>query len=157
MFVYSFRASSLKALATVSAALVILVVLILSVPAYSSIQADADAGISYSNVKTKEDAVNFLKQFGWEVNSAPEETLEIKIPSEFDSVFTEYNEIQKRQGLDLGKYRRKTVTRYTFEVTNYPEATGKVLASVITYKGNVIAGDLCCNGENGFVLGFNGK
>ena len=110
MFVYSFRASSLKAFATISLALLILVTLILTVPSYGAIEAGADA-ISYSNVKSAEDAAEFLKQFGWSVSGAPIETVEIKVPSEFDSVFNEYNEIQKHQGLDLGKYRRKNVTR----------------------------------------------
>ncbi len=156
MFVYSFRASSLKAFATISFALVILVALILTVPSYGALETNADT-ISYSGVKSAQDAAKFLKQFGWNVSGDPVETVEIKVPSEFDSVFTEYNEIQKHQGLDLGKYRRKNVTRYTFEVTNYPQAAGKVLASVIVYKGNVIAGDLCQSGANGFVLGFDGK
>ena len=156
MFVYSFRASSLKAFATISLALLILVTLILTVPSYGAIEAGAD-GISYSDVKSAKDAAEFLKQFGWNVSGDPIETVEIKVPSEFDSVFNEYNEIQKHQGLDLGKYRRKKVTRYTFEVTNYPDATGIVLASVIVYKGNVIAGDLCQSGANGFVVGFDGK
>lgn len=156
MFVYSFRASSLKAFATISLALLVLVTLILTVPSYGAIEAGADA-ISYSDVKNAKDAAEFLKQFGWNVSGDPTETVEIKVPSEFDSVFNEYNEIQKHQGLDLGKYRRKKVTRYTFEVTNYPDATGMVLASVIVYKGNVIAGDLCQSGTNGFVFGFDGK
>ena len=156
MFVYSFRASSLKAFATISLALLVLVTLILTVPSYGAIETSAD-GISYSDVKSAKDAADFLKQFGWNVSDTPVQTVEIKVPSEFDGVFTEYNEIQKHQGLDLGKYRRKNVTRYTFEVTNYPDATGTVLASVIVYKGNVIAGDLCQSGANGFVVGFDGK
>lgn len=156
MFVYSFRASSLKAFATISLALLVLVTLILTVPSYGAIETGAD-GISYCDVKSAKDAADFLKQFGWNVSDTPVQTVEIKVPSEFDGVFTEYNEIQKHQGLDLGKYRRKNVTRYTFEVTNYPDATGTVLASVIVYKGNVIAGDLCQSGANGFVVGFDGK
>lgn len=156
MFVYSFRASSLKAFATISFALVILVALILTVPSYGALETNADV-VSYSGVKNAQDAAKFLNQFGWKISGNAVETVELKIPSEFDNVFTEYNEIQKRQGLDLGKYRRKNVTRYTFEVTNYPDATGTVLASVIVYKGNVIAGDLCQSGANGFVVGFDGK
>lgn len=156
MFVYSFKASSLKAVLTLSVAIVILVALILTVPSYGALETDADA-ISYSGVKSASDAAEFLKQFGWEVSNEPTETAEIKVPSDFDSVFTEYNEIQKRQGLDLAKYRRKSVTRYTFEIKNFEGATGEVLASVIVYRGNVIAGDLCQSGTNGFVVGFEGK
>ncbi len=156
MFVYSFKASSLKAAFTLSFAALILVALILAVPSYGAIETDTD-GISYSGVKSASDAAEFLKQFGWEVSGEPTESVEIKVPSDFDSVFTEYNEIQKRQGLDLAKYRRKSVTRYTFEVKNFEGASGEVFASVIVYRGNVIAGDLCQSGENGFVVGFEGK
>ncbi len=156
MFVYSFRASSLKAVASVTFALIILVTLILTVPSYKSLEASGEE-ISYEGVKSTQDAADFLKQFGWEVSSKPVEVTETKIPSEFDSVFSEYSELQVRQGLDLAKYRRKNVTRYTFEITNYPEGGEKVLASVITYKGRVIAGDLCRGGENGFIVGFDGK
>ena len=155
MFVCSLKASSLKAFFTVGIAFAILLTLILTVPSYSALEADADT-VSYADVKSAEDASEFLKQFGWEVSEV-RETAEVKIPSEFDSVFTQYNDIQKRQGLDLAKYHRKTVTRYTFEVRNFPDATGEVLANVITYRGKVIAGDLCQSGSGGFVVGFDGK
>lgn len=156
MFVYSLKASSLKAFLTLGAAVVILVALILTVPTYGAVEANS-GNVSYTDVKSAADAAEFLKQFGWEVDEKTLETVEVKIPSDFDSVFTEYNEIQKRQGLDLAKYRRKTVTRYTFEVKNFGGASEDVLASVIVYRGNVIAGDLCQSGENGFVVGFDGK
>ena len=155
MFVYSLKASSLKAVLTVGIAFAILLTLILTVPSYGAVETNAET-VSYTDVKSAEDAAEFLKQFGWEVSEA-RETAEVKIPSEFDSVFSQYNDIQKKQGLDLAKYRRKTVTRYTFEVKNFPDATGEVLANVITYRGKVIAGDLCQSGSSGFVVGFDGK
>lgn len=155
MFVYSLKASSLKAVLTVGIAFAILLTLILTVPSYGAVETNAET-VSYTDVKSAKDAAEFLKQFGWEVSEA-KETAEVKIPSEFDSVFSQYNDIQKKQGLDLAKYRRKTVTRYTFEVKNFPDATGEILASVITYRGKVIAGDLCQSGSGGFVVGFDGK
>ena len=51
---------------------------------------------------------------------------EITIPEEFDKIFMGYNEIQKRQGLDLSRYKNKSVMRYTYEVTNYSGEDGKV-------------------------------
>ena len=79
------------------------------------------------------------------------------IPSEFDRVFTSYNEIQKQQGLDLSKYRRKNATRYTMEITNYGEYNGKVYANIIVYKNKVIAGDICSADMTGFMHGFDVK
>jgi hypothetical protein len=79
------------------------------------------------------------------------------MPSEFDKVFTGYNELQKRQGLDLSKYRNREVTRYTFTVTNYKNYDGTVLANVLVYRNRVIGGDICSADVTGFVAGFEGN
>ena len=101
--------------------------------------------------------VRFLSQFGYEVAEDPLETAEITIPEKFDKVYAGYNEIQKAQGLDLSKYRRKTVMRYTYEVKNYDGYNGgRVLANVIVYRGRVIGGDICSADPQGFVHGFEG-
>ena len=159
MFVYSFRASSVKAFVAIGTALLILATLILTVPSYGALDAstEPEAEISYSDVKNAEDAARFLRQFGWDVSSEGVKVSEVTIPSEFGSIFVRYNEIQKRQGLDLEKYRLKTLTRYTFEVKNFEGASGKVFADVLTYRNTVVAGDISQSGANGFVYGFSGK
>ena len=65
--------------------------------------------------------------------------------------------MQMTQGLDLEKYKGKEVTRVTYEITNYPEAEGKVLANIILYKNRVIGGDICTTDVNGFIHGFAKK
>ena len=64
------------------------------------------------------------------------------------------NEIQKEQGLNLLKYKRKKLTRYTFEVKNYEGYDGRVLANVLVYRGKVVGGDICSADIDGFVHGF---
>lgn len=76
------------------------------------------------------------------------------IPKEFDKIMKTYNEVQKQQGLDLEKYKGKDVTRYTYEITNYPGAEGKVIANLIICKNRVIGGDICSADVNGFIHGF---
>ena len=110
--------------------------------------------INYDKVKTNDDRVAFLRQFGWEVHSEPITASEVHIPTEFDKVFLEYNELQKRQGLDLYKYKNKNVMRYTYEVTNYSDFEGKVYANIVIYKNRVIAGDICSADVSGFIHGF---
>lgn len=61
------------------------------------------------------------------------------------------------QGLDLSKYKRKDVTRYTYKITNYPDYDGTVYANILVYRGKVIGGDICSADVNGFVRGFDGK
>ena len=62
--------------------------------------------------------------------------------------------MQKEQGLNLAKYKGKTVTRYTYKVTNYPDYEGTVYVSLLIYKNKVVGGDVCSADVNGFVHGF---
>lgn len=129
------------------------------IPTYepvSGVSAFADSeNITYTGVKTNEDRVEFLEQFGWTVDSTPVEEKEIVIPSEFDQVMSDYNNMQKQQGLDLEKYRRKTVTKYTYNVTNYENYTGTIYANILVYRGRVIGGDISTADVSGFSHGFS--
>lgn len=160
MFVWSVRSSTLKFIAGVLSGVLLLVTLIAFLPGEEggtiAGQVAAGAVIHYDNVKTDADRAAFLRQFGWEIKNEPVSEVKLTVPQDFDKLFTSYNQIQLRQGLDLSDYRRKEVTRYTYEVTNYENYTGQVLASVIVYRDTVIAGDICSAdlGENSFVHGF---
>ena len=156
MFIYSLRASTLKFFAVVCVALVTLITLIAFVPAYGEdgTAVSGEVEYDYDGVKTGEDRIEFLRQFGWEVKSEPVEAVEVTIPSEFDKIFTGYNEIQRRQGLDLSDYKKKKVMRYTYEVTNYEGATGTVYANILVYRNRVIGGDVCSADVKGFIHGF---
>ena len=160
MFIYSLRASTLKFFGIISVTLVALIAIIAFVPVYAegtgNINAPASGEVSYSydKVKSSADAVNFLAQFGWTVDGGKPESAQVTIPAEFDKVFAAYNEIQKAQGLDLSKYKKKELTRYTFEVTNYKDYEGKVYANVLVYRNKVVGGDICSADVSGFVHGF---
>lgn len=156
MFIYSLRASTLKFFAVVSVALATLITLIAFIPAYGqeSAAVSGEVEIRYDGIKTEADRVAFLRQFGWEVKGEPIEVKEVTIPSEFDKIFMGYNEIQKRQGLDLSDYKKKKVTRYTYEITNYKEEDGVVYANLLVYRNRVIGGDLCSADATGFIHGF---
>ena len=164
MFIYSIRAATLKFVGIICVTLVALIAVIAFVPVYTrndagvgqgvSVSADAVADYKYDKVKGVGDVVSFLSQFGWTVNGATAECVEVTIPAEFDKIFASYNEIQKSQGLDLSKYKKKELTRYTLEVTNYPDYDGKVYANVLVYRGKVVGGDICSADVSGFVHGF---
>ena len=159
MFIYSMRASTIKLIGVVCVALTVLITLIAFVPTYtisSQASADADVHYSYDKIKTNEDVISFLAQFGWQVGNSPIEVKTVTVPEEFDKIFAAYNELQKEQGLNLSKYKGKDVTRYTFAVTNYPSYEGTVYANVLVYRNRVIAGDICSADVSGFVHGFEG-
>ena len=158
MVIYSMRASTIKFCGVLCVALVALITLIAFVPAYGSEAPDASAGqnvdYNYEKIKTNDDRIEFLSQFGWQVkpNAVAEE--EVLIPEQFDKVFSGYNEIQRRQGLDLSKYKKKLVNRYTYEVTNYNGYEGTVYANILVYRNRVIGGDICSADISGFLHGF---
>lgn len=160
MFIYSLRASTVKLVGVICVALTVLITLIAFVPTYSissqtSVNADGQTvSYSYDKIKTAEDVVGFLSQFGWEVNTSPIEVKTVTIPAEFDKVFAAYNEMQKEQGLNLSKFKNKDATRYTFSVTNYQGYEGTVYANVLVYRNRVIGGDICSADVSGFVHGF---
>ena len=157
MFVYSVKASSLRFFSVLFVSVALLTALILLVPSYEPIAAGAAESVSYDNVKTNDDRISFLSQFGWQVVSEPFDQQKVTIPKDFDAVFTEYNELQKMQGLDLSKYKRKDVMRYTYIIENYPDYEGRVFANLLIYKNRVIGGDICSASATGFVKTFEGK
>ena len=158
MFIYSMRANTLKFFAVICLALTALIALIAFVPTYfvqkDSVQAGASVSYNYEKIKSNDDRINFLKQFGWEVEAQPIKEQQVTIPKEFDKVFAAYNEIQRKQGLDLSSFKKKTVMRYTYAVTNYPEYEGEVYVNLLIYRNTVIGGDVCSADVTGFVHGF---
>ena len=156
MFIYSLRASTIKFCAVVCVALATLITLIAFIPvvAVDDVSAAANANIDYSGVKTNDDRVKFLAQFGWQVDPEAVESIEVTIPEEFDKIFTAYNELQKRQGLDLIKYKKKNVQRYTYKITNYDGYDGTVYANILVYRNKVIGGDVCSADINGLMHGL---
>ena len=159
MFIYTLRAATLKFFAVICVSLVALITLIAFIPADGAegdgyVASSAESEIQYDGVKTEQDRVGFLKQFGWEVKPTPVAAVEVTIPEEFDKIFTGYNEIQRRQGLDLSKYKKKTVMRYTYEITNYEGHEGTVYANILVYRNRVIGGDVCSADVTGFMHGL---
>ena len=148
MFVYSMRASTLRFFAIIAVALAVLISLIAFVPELSpSVSASAEEvetqTLQYEKVKSNEDRIAFLAQFGWEVEAEPVESTTVTIPREFDKVFGAYNELQRAQGLDLTAHAGRTVERYTYTVTNYKDYDGTVFANLLIHRGRVIGGDIC--------------
>ncbi|MBQ7161689.1 MAG: DUF4830 domain-containing protein [Clostridia bacterium] len=157
MFIYSVRASTLKFFAAMLTGIAALVALIIFIPTVEKDTAEpvgTEMTIKYDGVKTNEDRLAFLAQFGWQVEETPAEEKTVTIPSEFDTVFTGYNEMQKNQGLDLAPYAKCEVTQYTYVVKNYTDWDGLVYANMLVYKDTVIGGDVTSADMHGFSHGF---
>jgi len=107
------------------------------------------------NAVTNEERLEILRSYGYEVDPTPLETEQITIPAEFNDVYEGYNEIQKKNGFDLGRYKGKKATRYSYVVTNYKNSDEDVTANLIFYKNKLIAGDISSPKLNGFMHGLD--
>ena len=103
---------------------------------------------------TNEKRVAFLTGFGWEVNTQPVQIQEVNVPEKDSEVLSRYNELQKSQGYDLCSYAGKRVTRYVYEILNYPDADAPVYATLFVYEGAVIGGDVTNTAPDGPMHGF---
>lgn len=102
------------------------------------------------NAQTAADRVQFLSQFGWEVDSDPLEARDIMIPAEFDETYTQYNDIQKSLGFDLSDYCGSKAKKWVYSVKNYPGIANNVTATLLISDGKVIGGDISSNGTEKF-------
>ena len=72
---------------------------------------------------TNEERIAYLASLGWEVNDQPIETLSVTLGETLEEPYLSYNDLQRSQGFDLTRYCGQTLSRYTYVVTNYPDAS----------------------------------
>lgn len=99
---------------------------------------------------TNEDRVEYLAEWGWEVEPEPVETLQFLLGETLEEPYLSYNVLQKSQGFDLARCCGKQVARYTYAVTNYPGDREGVQVNLYVCEGQAVAGDVCCAGADGF-------
>lgn len=156
MFICTVRAQTVRFAGVLCLALAILFGVAVIADAGAAIVSPEETveTVSFSRVKTDEDRLKLLTDLGWKTTGEVVEEESFTLPETFDRVLLGYNEIQKDQGLDLTRYRKKKVTRYTYEITNYPDYEGRVYANLIVWRGRVIAGDISSADPMGFVRGL---
>lgn len=162
MFIYTLKGQNIKLIISfvLSAAVIILSVMIFPTRSNDYVYPDEVLPAAgkveekdFKNISTNEDRIDFLKLYGWEVEPEATEVVEVIVPPEFDPVYERYNQLQISEGLDLRKYKGKSVKKYTYLVCNY-DYDGTVLANLIIYKDRVIGGDICSLDTDGFVHGL---
>lgn len=157
MFIWSVKTSKKEIILLILGILVFIGSLIFAFwPSNRLASSNSVVGGVSCTVQTAEQRTNFLRAFGWDINTNPVEVREIIIPLEFSDVYIKYNGLQKQQGFDLEQYKGKKVKLWTYEIINYPEKEG-VYANMLVHEGTVIGGDICSNELDGFMHGFNAE
>lgn len=151
MFVCTVKASSIKFFTAILVSAAVLVGIVAFVPRIDTAGETALTMLDYKGVATVDEQLRFLEALGYQVKTIPVFSDEVVIPSEFDSVYEKYNDIQKAQGLNLEKYKGKTVLRYTYELKESPEPA---YATLLIYKNRIVGGDITVMGDRGYVIGL---
>lgn len=157
MFIFSVKADKRKICVILAVLLLVVTSAIVLTKLRNSPPSAECAGVKYTlTAATNEDRVSFFSQFGWQVTAEPIEIKDVVIPEKFNDVYTNYNNIQKEQGLDLIPYAGKTCKQWVYQVTNYPQNTD-VRATILVLDNRVIGGDLSTVALDGFMTGFKGE
>ena len=109
---------------------------------------------SPKGIKTNEDRVAYLQSLGWEVEAEPVETLQFLLPESLGEPHLTYNQLQLEQGFDLSACCGKQVSRFTYNVTNYPDHPTGVQLNLYVCENQPVAGDICSPGAGGFQAGL---
>lgn len=120
----------------------------------AALSLNGSTGTSGADAATLRQRVRFLKQYRWECDKNSEECKKTLIPAQFDEVYQSYNRLQIEQGFDLSPLKGKTVKIYSIKITNYPNDSEYVYASLLVRKGKIVGGDIHSTALGGFMHGF---
>ena len=93
-----------------------------------------------------------LEGFGWEVAPTPVSTEDFTLDAQLSQ---DYLALQQEAGFDLSDDLGAVVTRYTFEILNYPTGEQGVLADLLVRDGVIVGGDVRTSGLEGFLHSLN--
>ena len=82
--------------------------------------------------------VAYIKSLGLEVDETAVSVKEIVIPVDFSDVYSRYNELQKKSGFDLTRFKGEKATVYCYQLSHNDE----VNVHLIVADGGVIGGDI---------------
>ena len=159
MFVVSVSKNKIRRVALIGAAVVVLSLsLVLILKCFRDSQCLDAATEQNLTVADESDILSFISSYGWQVDEEPVEVREVIIPEVFDEVYSNYNEIQLKQGFDLEKYSGQRVKKWTYIIRNYPESSqidDFIRVNVLVCDGAIVGGDVCSVKLDGFMHGFS--
>ena len=107
------------------------------------------------DLNTLEGRTAYLQSLGWEIDPASESFRTVLVPDTLEGIMAQYNKLQLKQGYDLNRHLGESCLQYCYEITNYPDSSGKVLVSLYLQDGEIIAADIHSTALNGCMHGLN--
>ena len=154
MYIFTITLTKAKASALTAVFLLGVLVLIYIIPAFSGFKT-VSTNEKYFIRNTEKGRQDFINSLGWKVLAKPFAVEKLTVPTEFDKLYSDYNELQRTQGLDLSSLKGEKLQKYTYKVTNYEDKSLIVYINIFIYKGKVVAGDINSpDFKNGFIRNF---
>ncbi|MCQ2441500.1 MAG: DUF4830 domain-containing protein [Oscillospiraceae bacterium] len=91
----------------------------------------------------------YLQELGWQVTKEREDS--VLLPAVFDSSYSDYLTIQEQCGFDLRPLAGENVTRYSYDILNYPTGEEGVLLDLLVWNGQIVGGDVRTGDLDGFM------
>lgn len=147
MFIYTAKLNKKKVIAAIVAAAVVVCLIIV----LAGREKAQPASVASMKITRQEDVETYLESLGWEISQEPIDVQEIVIPMDFSDTYGQYNDLQKKQGYDLTSYAGFSAVRYTYEILNYTDDSGKVVADIIVSGKQIVAADIQSVKLDGFM------
>ena len=101
---------------------------------------------------TTEERCAYLASLGLRPDPESEECREVELPAAFDTVLERYNALQRERGFDLRAAAGKSCRCFSYDLVDYPDWDGRVIATIYIFRGRVIGGDIHTADVHGFML-----
>ncbi len=103
------------------------------------------------NAADREARLAYIASLGWETEPDSETETSVTIPDCSEGAMKDYNELMRKADYDLSPYAGKSVVRYQYLLTNYPDCTDQVYLTLYVRHGRVIGGDIHTAALDGFM------
>lgn len=92
--------------------------------------------------------ISYILSLGYSVDETAISVKETLIPEVFGTVYEKYNSLQRRADFDLSPYHGRSVTVYTYRLTDRENT----VANLIVLNGEIIGGDISSTELDGEML-----
>ncbi|MDD3429559.1 MAG: DUF4830 domain-containing protein [Oscillospiraceae bacterium] len=138
MFVVTLNKPVLKKIAVVTCCALVLVAGVAIVGGVIKGKTEAVNVAANTSVKNTDDMVNYLLGYGVDTDVGTAEVSNVKVPKKFDADFEAFNEVIKKSGGDLNKYKGKTVEKWLILSPGRSTADQQAYAVLLIYKEKIV-------------------
>ena len=118
-----------------------------------TVETAAGAGSQNAKIETAQDIQTWFTGYGIEVDGASITADKVKIPRKWDDSFSAFNEVVAQSGLDLSRYKGKTVEKWQALIPSASNGQESCYGVLLVYKKKPVGAYLLAK-PSGMVTGL---